>query len=574
LEIHRQAVGGIVLGMVSTMSEVAVDILVRKVQAGVVKSCAGKTGLTACLLVLTLIGAILLGLFLSILKMNKGVFLYSMDDPYITLALSDQIRHGNYGMYPGAPAAPGSSILYPLLLASASGTPLHPYLPLILASLALFATLVIMWRLFAHLRLAQDNFGIIVQAAALLLLAIYLNLIGVVFTGQEHNLHIGVVAATVYGMALFLDSGKMPRWLPAVIVLAPLLRYEGLALSFAALMVLALRGRWRTALGTFAVIVLFVGGFSAFLVHQGLPPLSSSILTKSAVATNVVRGASSGIFHSVGWNVLNMAIYPTGFLMLVIGVAAAVRCLRELPSPPWRWSSQALMALLLVCLIGAHAVAGQFGWMNRYEDYAMLGTALIGIYLTQKTIRDVLSNKNWRLINFCATAVVLAAFCSHYILSTWQVPLAANNIYEQQYQMHRFVNDFYRAPVAVNDLGLVSYHNPNFVLDLGGLASQQARILKMSAASAEEYQALVAGSGVHLVIIYDEWFPHKIPGNWIMVASMKLSRQRVSPAEAEVQFYATDSTTARQLLSELESFSKSLPPGVNLIIFTTTEEAN
>ena len=81
------------------------------------KSCTGKTGLTAFLLVLTLIGVILLSLILSILRLNKGVFIYSMDDLYIELALSDQIRHGNYGMYPGTPAAPGSSILYPLLLA-------------------------------------------------------------------------------------------------------------------------------------------------------------------------------------------------------------------------------------------------------------------------------------------------------------------------------------------------------------------------------------------------------------------------------------------------------------------------
>jgi hypothetical protein len=213
-------------------------------------------------------------------------------------------------------------------------------------------------------------------------------------------------------------------------------------------------------------------------------------------------------------------------------------------------------------------VAGKFGWLDRYEDYAMLGTALLGICLMGDKIRTLLSNKKTRLIYFCATAVALSAFCSPYILSTWQVPLAANNIYEQQYQMHRFVNDFYRAPVAVNDLGLVSYHNSSFVLDLGGLASEKARILKASDASAEEYRAFVAGCSVHLVIIYDEWFPDQIPASWIKVASMELSRLRVSPAEAEVQFYATDSTTARQLHSELESFSKSLPPGVKLTIYS------
>jgi hypothetical protein len=512
-------------------------------------------------------GVILLGLFLSILKLNSGTFIYTMDDPYIALALSDQIRHGNYGMNAGLHAAPASSILYPFLLAPASGTPFHPYLPLILSCLALFATLTIVWRLFAHLRLAEDTFGIVAQAAALLLLAVCLNLIGVAFCGLEHSLHIAAVAGCIYGLALFLDKGKMPAWLPAVIVINPLLRYEGLALSFGAILVLALRGRWRAATGTFALIVLFVGGFSAFLVRLGLPPLPSSILSKSDVVAGGVGGAGTGFFHSIGLNVSAMALIPVGSLMLVIGVAAALRCLLELPAWPWRWRSQGLMALLLACLIGAHAVAGQFGWLNRYEDYALLGTALIGIYLMREPVRHVLSNKKERLLLLCGTAVALSVFCAPYIRSTWLVPFYANNIYEQQFQMHRFVNDFYRGPVAVNDLGLVSYHNSSFVLDLGGLASEEARILREGDADADDYQAFVAKSGVHLVIIYYEWFEDEIPASWVRVASMDLSRERVSSDQREVQFYATDADTAGRVRPELQSFSASLPPGVKLTIY-------
>jgi hypothetical protein len=551
------------------MSEISVDLSHDEIQSQI-----SPVGRIAFPLALAIIAAILLGLILSILRMNHGVFLYSMDDPYIGLAFSDQIRHGNYGMNDGVHAAPDSSILYPFLLAPASGTSLHPYLPLILNTLALFATLVIIWRFFQHLRLVADTFGIVMQATALLLLAICLNLIGVIFTGLEHSLHIMAVAATIYGLALFLDKGKMPAWLPAVIVLAPLLRYEGLALSLAAILIIALRGHWRTALGTLALVVFFVGGFSAFLVGLGLPPLPSSILTKSDVAADGVSGAGMGIFHSIGQNVSGMNLIPVGSLLLVIGVAAAARYLLELPAKPWRWSSQALMALLLVCLIGAHAVAGRFGWLDRYEDYAMAGTALIGIYLLRKTIRNVLSKKKERLIVFGAAAIALSVICSPYILSTWQVPLASNNIYEQQFQMHRFVNDFYRAPAAVNDLGLVSYHNPNFVLDLGGLASEKARILLSSDADANAYRDLVGSNDVHLVIIYDKWFPDKIPASWVKVASMDLSQERVSSAEAEVQFYATDDATASKLRPELQSFSKGLPPGVKLTVYSRAVAAN
>jgi hypothetical protein len=195
---------------------------------------SGLVGAIALPIALVVIAAIIFTLLVSILKLNHGVFIYSLDDAYIELALSDQIRHGNYGMTDGLHAAPASSILYPLLLVPASGTPLHPYVPLILNSLALFATLVIMWRLFMHLRLVQDTFGMVAQAIALLLLAIDLNLIAVVFTGLEHSLHIATVAATVYGLVLFLDTDKIPKWLPVILVLAPLLRYEGLPQSWSA----------------------------------------------------------------------------------------------------------------------------------------------------------------------------------------------------------------------------------------------------------------------------------------------------------------------------------------------------
>ena len=196
----------------------------------------------------------------------------------------------------------------------------------------------------------------------------------------------------------------------------------------------------------------------------------------------------------------------------------------------------------------------------------------MGIYLIREAIRKMLANKKRRLAISCIAAVALAALCSRYIRSTWRVPFYANNIYEQQFQMHRFVNDFYDAPVAVNDLGLVSYHNPHFVLDLGGLASEEARILRDGEANADDYQAFVARNDVHLVIIYYEWFKDEIPASWVRVASMDLSRERVSSDQKEVQFYATDAATTGKVRAELHSFSTSLPPGVKLTIYEPTVE--
>ncbi len=521
----------------------------------------------AFLLVLLVLGVILLGLVLSVIKINQGTFIYTTDDAYIHLALSDQIRHGNYGINAGQHAAPDSSLLFPLLLVPASGTPLHPYLPLVLNCLSLFVTVFIMQRFLLHLHLAEDAFGVAVEAIALLLIAIGFNLIGVAFTGLEHSVHIAATAACIYGLALFLDNQKMPAWLPAVIVLAPLLRYEGLSLSIGIILIIALRGHWRTAAGAFALIAMALAGFSLFLVRMNLAPLPSSILVKSDIAAKGVTGGGLGLFRLFGFNAFKMTEDPIGLILLLIGVAAAARCLQELPAKPWRWTSQGSMAFALLCLIGGHALAGHFGWVNRYEDYAILGTFLAGIYLLQNTIRKVLAARKIRLLYVTASFVALLIFSTRYVVNTLRVPLGANNIYEQQFQMHRFVNNYWKAPVAVNDLGLVSYHNPNFVLDLGGLASERARLLKATNAGADAYQALAANSGVHLVIVYDSWFPGQIPSVWKKVASMDLSRQRITAADDEVQFYATDADSAATLLPELQSFRNTLPPGVNLSIY-------
>lgn len=513
------------------------------------------------------IGTIVAIILLAILKLNHGAFTYSLDDPYIHLALSDQIRHGNYGINAGHHAAPSSSILFPFLLAIASGTAIHPYLPLLLNLFALFLTVEIVRRFLAHLDLVQDQTGTALLAAGVVLAFVCMNVIGVVFTGLEHSLHIASIAAVIYGLVLFLDNRKMPAWLPVAIVLSPLLRYEGLPLSLAALLVLALRGAWRTATATFAIIVLLLGGFSAFLVSLGLGPFPASVLVKSAVVANGVD--RHGMFRSVLENVLGMYRDNIGLLLLLAAAIAATIFILELRSRREDWTSRALMSMVLVSMVAGHAVAGRFGWLDRYEVYLLLGATLIGIYLAQQTIREVLAERGRRriILFLAAAACLVIAGGLKYGVTTALTPMAANNVYEQQFQMHRFVVDFYRGPVAVNDIGEVSYHNPNFVLDLVGLASQEARIELGPNADGATYAAFVAKRGIHLVIIYPGLIPGKVSSSWQKVANMALSGMRVSIAGSNVEFFATDPATAATVRPELAVFKRTLPPGVKLTIY-------
>ena len=142
-----------------------------------------------------------MALVLAILKLNHGTLTYTLDDPYITMAVGDQIRHGWYGIRAGEHSSPVSSILMPFLLAPVSGASIYPVFPLLLNSLALFVTIYILHRFASHLRLfPESRLGIVTEAIALYAVALCLNLIAVVFTGMEHSLHIAVTAACIYGL--------------------------------------------------------------------------------------------------------------------------------------------------------------------------------------------------------------------------------------------------------------------------------------------------------------------------------------------------------------------------------------
>jgi hypothetical protein len=118
--------------------------------------------------------------------------------------------------------------------------------------------------------------------------------------------------------------------------------------------------------------------------------------------------------------------------------------------------------------------------------------------------------------------------------------ISANNIFEQQYQMHRFVQDYYREPVAINDLGWVAYENPQYVLDLWGLASLEALQARMTATNPAWMDELARKHNVKLAIIYDSWFRKKPPA-WKAVAVMELSKTCITPGDKYVTSNSCDS---------------------------------
>jgi hypothetical protein len=173
-------------------------------------------------------------------------------------------------------------------------------------------------------------------------------------------------------------------------------------------------------------------------------------------------------------------------------------------------------------------------------------STLILLRLSLERVRPALS---WYLVG----AVALSSI---YIRALWATPGASEAIYGQQYQMHRFITDYYHGTVAVNDLGEVAFrHGDGYVLDLFGLASiEAARQPKKDEAWTG---AMVREHDAGLVMVYPNLFG--IPNDWSKIGDLCLKRAVKGLGNRCVSFYSTQPEGTPALRKEFSLFAKTMP---------------
>lgn len=501
--------------------------------------------------------------FLAILANNGGHFSFALDDPYIHLAMAEEILHGHYGINAGEPAAAASSIVFPFLLAPLVAAGLGQFSALLVNVGALFLTLAAAVGLLGEARIPVGRIPGVGLAVAAVLLG--LDLIGLVFVGLEHGLQVADALFCLWGLLRYLGSRRVAPWWIAALVAAPLIRYEGMSILAAGVLVLLIRRDWKwAAVAGFAGFGL-VALFSLFLLGQGLAPLPSSVLLKSEDAAAGVQFGLAGFVASAAATLLRNMQDPRAvffLLPLVLLCASFAGELREgkrLAS----WSDRSLVALFCALVLVAHLALGRYAFFARYEIYAV-ALAVAGVAVVYRdTLFSIFAGSGLRGTVYFSMGFALL-FVRFVAMQSATVP-GANNIDQQQYQMHRFAIEVYRAPVAVNDLGWVSYRNPYYVLDLMGLGSDFARRLKASHPKSGEWmQPLAEAHGVKLAMIYPEWIA-PIPCGWIPIGDLRLGHPKISVPFDHVTFYAIPPGDPEAIRRQIESFMPSLPRGVDFV---------
>ncbi|WP_244395978.1 hypothetical protein [Beijerinckia indica] len=462
--------------------------------------------------------------------------IFSLDDPYIHLALADHIKSLHYGVNSNEFASPSSSILWPFLLVPFVALDMGSFGALFWNILGIIAIFYFWNRLFERLHFSPG-----VSASLALAMTVLLNSFGLVFTGMEHTLHVAATLAVIVGLIETVEDDHLSPWLVPAVILGVLLRFEGAGVAAATACALFMTGHKRPALIIVALTALCLAAFSLGLMLLGLPPLPSSVLVKLQEET-----------------LLRKLLYPTlnvPFLVMIIIFFTQKNPLADR-------KRLALFTFAFIVGLG-HIILGRTGWMRRYEIYAVTVVVAMTLYFLFSQPEQRKLDKR-AIIAGSVLFVVFSAIC--FVRYTLLTPAATASVYNQQYQMGRFAKDYWKAPIAVNDLGWVAYGNPNYVLDLWGLSSESARKARLSAEPGWMGQ-LVTAKKVGLALIYAAWFKDDIPPHWTHIGHLHFNGQSVSIAFPDVDFYLTDANEAQRAYQALTEFKKTLPPINTLDIF-------
>ncbi len=499
---------------------------------------------------------------------NRGHLVYALDDAYIHLAIAKHLsQSGVWGVTRYAFTPCSSSLLWTLLLS----------LTFYLGGVQVVAPLL--WNLlFAILVLGVANAilcwyktATTVKFAALLAIILLVPLPTLILSGMEQALQTLISLLAVF-LAARLISGESPatsrRDAVGLLILAPLstaVRFEGMFLvaTLCALFLLGRRWVYAAALAVCGFLPVIING--TISVAKGWFWFPTSVLLKASLPDH----SSLGAFIL---SVLNPAYrsFSKAPQLLALRVAVLVVYIVACRKGSGPGESRQIMGAILVLTGMAHIEFVGWDSLFRYEAY---WDALAILYLVLQLPvvvprwPSLASWSTWTAPKHLASgALALLLFFPLAMkggLILWLLPQCTKNIFEQQYQMGRFVQRYYQnSSVGLNDIGAVNFLADIHCLDLWGLANAEvARLQQKHAYYETDIDRLAQQSGARIAIIYDDVFPGMVPPTWIRVGRWTIQNDVVAGRDT-VSFYAVNPAEAAHLSECLQDFSSQLPADV------------
>ncbi|MEM8594234.1 MAG: hypothetical protein AAGF06_05385 [Pseudomonadota bacterium] len=498
-----------------------------------------QNGLYVSCFLYSLICAVELGV---ILFLNTGHFTFSLDDPYIHFSIAEGIRNGVYGINFNEFTAPGSSIIWPFLVALASYIFDPSVFVLTINFLLGLAILVCVYTIFKDYIFVQspEIFNKYWSAIALVYILLS-NLVGLVFVGMEHSLQVFLAVYVLYRLLAFEKGEPLTRFFWIALCGLPLVRYECLAFVFPILAYLFYKKYRVSSVTVGIVVVASLACFSMFLLHNGMHALPNSVLAKSSLIPNLHPLLKYPL------NLLKNIINPFGWALLFFSVVL-LRYFISNRNP----------LACVFCLAGfGHLVAGQLWWYGRYETYLLVTLSIVTVYLYQENVVAWLSHRRDRRKKLIIPSVLM---CIPSLFIVVTIPLGAHGIYLQNVQLHKLATQYHQGSVAIHDIGLASYKNDHYVLDLWGLANKEALDYRRTVSRSDTawVKELVDKHQVNLIWLTHGWFK-SVPQEWIKVATFHRNDFTYAiPGVGAVSLYARTPESVSGIVTSLKAWKSEL----------------
>lgn len=483
---------------------------------------------------------------------NHGHFTFILDDPYIHLAMAENLPvHPGINLEEVTDAS--SSILYPWLLCPfARSEALGLVAALVINLAAGFGCLYFLARMAGNTRQGW------LWAVSLVVFAAGFNLFTLVFMGMEHTLHVMLSLGILCGLHEYEQKRSLPHWFWACFFLAPLVRYEGLALDVLVVLWLLLDRRWLWATAGSIAVVIPQALHALWLKGQGLPALPTSVLLKSdTISYNLddfgFMKLAVGMFYDFFSNFIQTPA------QMAAGLLAVALLLLAFLAP----NSRRLCFVVSLTIL-AHFFLGRTGWLGRYTAYI----DALGMCALLLATRPWLEQKGrWTVLYKVAVLSLLALVAMPNIDIERKIPQAAAQIYEQPWQLRRLLIDYWKAPVLAIDIGAVSWGNSYAVWDVTGLASESIRKFISGAGGMTSEDFLLEMSrqhqaGLALLLAQRDIVP---PASWVPLARIALSASPVILHQAIV-IYATSEQAVPAAKAAILAWRTGLPPQVPIAL--------
>ncbi|MEO5591879.1 MAG: hypothetical protein ABIR15_17410 [Chitinophagaceae bacterium] len=488
------------------------------------------------------------------LKKTGGHFCYPLDDTFIHMTVSKNLAlYGNWGITSSGFVSTSSSPLFTIVLALFfklfSVSIIMPFI--ISCAGTVFMLITIQQELNNHSSLTVFN-----KVVCVLVTMLAGVVPGLTLLGMEHTLQIAFTLFFVHSIASLLTVPQKNNLLKAAIwaALMTATRYENAFFIMAAFALLAWQKNFKDA------VIISIAGALPLLLFGVYSKMHGGYFIPNSV---LIKGNQNlKFFFNGGISIIEATKSISGLI-----VAALIIAVRKIQANKYDRDFWILSMFIIAGFM--HSIFASFGWFYRYEAYLIvLGTLHISKIGLEWLQDNGIKALRQQIIPAGLFAIMLYSLPVRGLNSFRNSIRAIYNIYEQQYQMGLFFQQYYKGQtVAANDIGAISYMADLNTIDMWGLGNNEiANARKAGYWNNEFLRKIVADKHTRVTVMYDSWFDRELPNQWVKVATWEMPYNYIC-GDIYVTFYGNTEDEAARLKTNLSSFAPQLPGDIKVRYF-------